>query len=395
MASSRSGEAVTPQKLLLARLDAFATKCEEAKKAIQSTQVINPKLYERAAPGLLGRIKDERERISYLQQRTDKDQINDASWSTLCSYEKESSTLFGECLAFLQASRARGHDVDADLCEIADALLDELARLTEIGWDRFTVLATEEFFLDLAQIIRLRFPFSGIWDLPVSAHEFGHFVAGRLNLGVPDGLAFQEYKKDFKKQHADRGDEWMFYLEEYFADVFATFALGPAYACTCLFLRFDPAFAHAEEDKQHPSYAKRAHAILQTLLRMNREKETQGDFEPVADSLAKAWNQILISAGQSAVLAQDDKTQVGGLVLSFYEMLKRGVRRARFDRWSAAKALCARIEKVESPTDVQTAKFNIIDMLNAAWLCRMKQGSDSGELSDSVIGMYRLHAGAA
>ena len=206
MASSRLVEAVTPQKLLLARLDAFTTKCEEAKQAIQSTQVINPKLYERAAPGLLGRIENEGKKISQLRRRTDKDQINDASWNTLGSYEKESSTLFGECLAFLQAARARGHDVNADLCEIADALLDELARLTEIGWNRFTVLSTEEFFRDLAQIIRLRFPFSGIWDLPVAAHEFGHFVAGRLNLSGPHRLAFQEYKEGFKNDHMDLGD---------------------------------------------------------------------------------------------------------------------------------------------------------------------------------------------
>jgi len=392
MASSRLGEAVTPQKLLLARLDAFATKCDQAKKAIQSTQVINPKLYERAASGLFGRIENERDKISQLRRRTDKDQINDASWSILSSYEEESSTLFGECLAFLQASRARGHDVDADLCEIADSLLNELAKLAELKWDRFTVLATEEFFRDLAQIIRLRFPFSGIWDLPVSAHEFGHFVAGRLNLALAGrhSLAFEVYKEDFKRQHADCGDEWMFYLEEYFADVFAAFSLGPAYACTCLLLRFDPAFAHREEDKRHPSYAKRAYGILQTLGRMNIEKDSKGVFEAARDKLADWWKQQLVSAGQNTVLSQDEMAQVSGIVSNFYEMLKTGAPGARFSRWQAAIGQCNWL-RTAPPPDVTASDFRLSDLINAAWICRSESGADIHRLSANMIRLSRLH----
>jgi hypothetical protein len=387
---------VTPQKLLLARLDAFATKCEEAEKAIQSTQLINPKLYQRAAPGLLGRIKNEREKISQLRRRTDKDQINDASWSTLSSYEKESSTLFGECLAFLQAALARGHKVDADLCEIADALLDELAgSLTNVEWKRFTVLSTEEFFRDLAQIIRVRFPFSGIWDLPVSAHEFGHFVAGRLNVIRPDGshsLPFQQYKEDFKKQYPDRGDEWMFYLEEYFADVFATFALGPAYACTCLLLRFDPALAHREEDKRHPSDAKRAHAILQTLLRMNSEKDSKGDFKPVMNELTDWWNQELTSAGQHTVLSQDEQAEVGGLVFNFYEALKDGAPEARFNRWG--QLAVGECNWLRDPPNGRVSDFRLSNLLNAAWLCRSQPNVDIDLVSGNMIRLFRLRSGA-
>jgi len=141
------------------------------------------------------------------------------------------------------------------------------------------VLSSDDFFRDFVQIIRLRFPFCGIWDLPVAAHEFGHFVAGQLNLTRMGGahyLAVQEYKSGFMQQNSEIREEWGFWLEEYFADVFATFALGPAYGFTCLLLRFDPASAYQQLDNNHPVYARRVHVILQTLLRMDREHDTRG-----------------------------------------------------------------------------------------------------------------------
>lgn len=383
---------MTPQDLFLARLNAFAIQCNEVEKAIKSPG-INRNLYQRAATDLLGGIANERMRIENLRSTTRNGNVAAGFWETLQANGEKCTTLFGECLGFLQASRARGHDVDADLCEIADALLDELSELTRIKWGRFTVLATEEFFLDLAQIIRLRFPFSGIWDLPVAAHEFGHFVAGRLNVARPDGsryLPFQDEKKNFREQHMDLGEEWMFYLEEYFADVFATYVLGPAYACTCLLLRFDPASAHVESDKRHPSYAKRAYAILQTLRRMNGEEDSRGDFKNPSDVLAGLWEQVILSAGQTAVLSKDEEARVGGIVSNFYEMLKDGAPGARFNRWDNVRLRgCPSVETAELPDGVQIADLKISDVLNSAWLCRMKPDSESDRLSDNVIQLCR------
>jgi hypothetical protein len=377
--------------MILARLDLLATQCDEIKKLINSKGV-NVKLYNRAAPDFLIRIDGQRSKIAKQRSRVDTGGFSETSWSTLYDCEYDCSRLFGECLAFLQAARARGQDVDVDLCEIADALIDELTEtLTNIKWNRFTVLSTEEFFSDFAQIIRLRFPFRGIWDLPISAHEFGHFVATELNLASPDGshsLPFQEYKSDFKKQYADRGDEWMFYIEEYFADVFATYVLGPAYACTCLLLRFDPSSAHSERDKRHPSYANRAHAISQTLLRMNNEKDSKGDFKLPVDTLTGFWNAALESTGQKAAVI--DEAQVGSFVSTFYEMLKSGAPRARFNRWNVAKSLSPWLKASVTPSNVTAADFRISDLLNTAWLYKLEPDVDSDHLSNRVIRLCRL-----
>ena len=131
------------------------------------------------------------------------------------------------------------------------------------------------------QLIRIRFPVCGIWDLPIVAHEFGHFAAARITVsegGADRVLPFARFVDEYLDENRNLGNEWRDYLSEYFADCFATFVLGPSYACTSLLLRFDIGTAYAEADMLHPSYAKRAHAILCLLRRMDAEADSAGDF---------------------------------------------------------------------------------------------------------------------
>jgi hypothetical protein len=203
-------------------------------------------------------------------------------------------------------------------------------------------------------------------------------------------LPFQNYKEGFKQQYPERGEEWMFYLEEYFADVFATFVMGPAYALTCVLLRFDPACANCEEDRKHPSYNKRVHAILQTLSRMNSEKDTKGQFKDAVCVLTNFWNQALASAKQSAAIPAEERQQVDSLVFSFYEMLKRGAPNARFNCWTSAKLKQPWLSAVQPPA-VNAANFKISELLNSAWLCRLQPGTESGKVSNNMIQLCHLH----
>jgi hypothetical protein len=377
--------------LVLVRLDSLLAQCTAVEKAIKSDG-LNPRLYKRTAEDFLARLVSQSTRVARQSSQLKDGTVTNDSWSTLRGYDEDCSQLFGECLAFLQAARSRGHDVEADLCEIADALLDELVgMLADIKWSRFTVLASEDYFSDFAQIIRLRFPFCGIWDLPVCAHELGHFVAGRLNLPRPDGshqLPFQEFKTAFK----ERGEEWVYYLEEYFADIFASFVLGPAYACTCLLLRFDPASAHRESDRRHPSYAKRAYAIVQTLRRMSTEGDSKGDFKAAADLLTELWNKALRSAGESETIPEQNVVE--GLVRELYQMLSSGVPGGRFNRWKLANKQTAWLDSSGPRPGVKAADFRISDLLNSAWLCRLKPDADLRRLNQNLIELCRLRTAA-
>src|SRR5690349_8903368 len=118
------------QQVFLARLDALLTQCDAAKKAIKS-KGIDDRLFKRAAQGLLLALENLRNKIENLRTNVAKKEGVALSWGALQGYEGECLHLFREGLAFLQAARARGHDVEADLCEIADALLDELVAMLD------------------------------------------------------------------------------------------------------------------------------------------------------------------------------------------------------------------------------------------------------------------------
>jgi hypothetical protein len=377
------------QEIASARLEGLIAQCLEAEKAIGSINK-GSRLYQRTSEDFLRRLRIRREDLVAKHLRIQKEGADPASWGMLQGGDGECRRLFEECLALVQAAHARGQGRVADLCEIADQLLEELSALLEAKWERFTVLANEDFFRDFAQIIRLRFPSCGVWDLPVAAHEFGHFVAGRLNVDRPNGsryLAFQQYKEDFLKQHVELGEAWTYYLEEYFADVFATYALGPAYACTCLLLRFDPLAAHAEPDLRHPSFAKRARAVLLTLGRLNGENDSRGQFDTAIEILGGSWNEASISAGQKPELAESDESIVSSLVFEFYEELKSGALAARYtgDRWKAAQGQSKRLVAASGATPIAPASNSIRDLLNAAWICRVQGKGTSDELSDRVL----------
>ncbi|WP_019868604.1 hypothetical protein [Methylovulum miyakonense] len=383
---------MTDKELFLMRMDALVERLKETLRAVEAVKAINNYLYRRAAAEFQLRINDKLKEIQ-AQRSMIKDNFDSAEWRAQQDCEQNCSALFQECLAFLQAAHTRGQDVDAYLCVLADALLDELAKVTEITWNRFTVLASEEFFFDMAQIIRLRFPVCGIWDLPVSAHEFGHFVAGRLNRAKLDGigheLPFQKYKEAFKQQHPEGGDKWMFYLEEFFADIFATYTLGPAYACTCLLLRFYPASAQHGLDNRHPPDSWRAQAILQTLRYMNMEQDSKGRSKLPVDQLEKFWTETLDSAGVVVDVSEYDT--INGIVSSLYPDLCAAVPHARFNRWASALDMYSWLGRTP-PSQTPPPDFNISDLLNAAWLCRLGPDTDPTQLSKTVIGLCQTAA---
>jgi hypothetical protein len=110
-----------------------------------------------------------------------------------------------------------------------------------------------------------------------------------------------------------------------------------------------------------------------------------------ADALGEFWNQALTAAGKSITVPE--KEFVDGLVSNLYKMLVNGAPRARFNRWENAKKHCPWVAKGELPADVQAADLKISDLLNAAWLCRLKPDADARVLSDNVIRLCRLRLG--
>ena len=195
----------------------------------------------------------------------------------------------------------------------------------------------------------MRFPLNGIWDIPIAAHEFGHFAAYRLNVPDEDGTpspVFRDFVEGYLRQYEvsseARSQVWRSYLNEYFADIFATYVLGPSYACTALLLRFEPANAQRESSATHPSFAKRARAIIETLQRMDMERDSEGKFSSIIDVINQRWFDILASVGIGSELPDNDRQQVSGIASAIYGDLKRACSNARYIGWGNAQSLFGR-----------------------------------------------------
>src|SRR5580698_440487 len=107
-------------------------------------------------------------------------------------------------------------------------MLAELAAAVTLRTPQLTTLAESEFYRRSSRVIRLRYPASTVWDLPVLAHEFAHsFGPLWLVQNAVDPHPRETFVRD-----ADLGS--LRINDEYFCDLLATFLLGPAYACTCL-----------------------------------------------------------------------------------------------------------------------------------------------------------------
>jgi hypothetical protein len=371
---------VTTKDQLLLRIEATLAKLDVTRKAVEQAGKAT-RFTDSYGPYFLRRIADEIQRVNDVRTQV---QGGATPWASLTGSE----TLFCECLGFVEAGRARARAIDADLCALADVFLRDIgAAVPDCRWDRFTVLSSDEYFKDFAQIIRLRFPFDGIWELPIAAHEFGHFVAQRLREatpGVTAQIGFVTFKKNYLDTHKDLGKVWEAYLEEIFADVFATYVLGPAFAFACLLLRFDPG-ASATDGVQHPSYAKRAHAILHTLAMMNNEPDTIGLFKTMIDQLQKSWNESVVSAGQPAEIPDQDRIEY--LAVSFYGFLLSAAGDARFTGWQKAKVKQAWLLGNGHPGSGEEP--SLVELLNAAWLCRLTPHVSAAQVSARFLELCR------
>jgi len=179
---------MTPAWLLLTRLDGMIARLDQAQKAI-AAQGQNTRLQKRIGADLEQRLLKHTETLKGRRMKVaSAGTVPDNAWSEVKSYA--SAMLLDECLLYLQAARSRGPDVAADLCEITDALFEELAhKATSVAWKSFSVFAAEDSFDVLTRVIRVRYPVSGVWDIPVAVHEFGHFLSGFVRHIRTDGSA--------------------------------------------------------------------------------------------------------------------------------------------------------------------------------------------------------------
>jgi hypothetical protein len=285
-------------------------------------------------------------------------------WARFRQVREETGPVLQECLALIQGSLARANRVAADVCEVVDALLDEVSSRTPVTWERFTVLADHEFLGDLAEIVRVRFPEVSMWSFPIAAHELGHFIAPRLRYDDESGprLPFQELLDAAADPLAAAR------LHEHVADLFATYMVGPCFAIACLFLRFDPGTPESPWS-DHPSDVRRINMMLHALERLDGKV---ADYGPIAGRLRGLWRATSLALQPSADGAgSSDETGADQLCDQILDLLGTVLpARAAYRGWERARELAPGLaDWREPPPDAAT--LMPWDVINAVWLCRL------------------------
>ena len=311
-----------------------------------------------------------------LERRTSSPPLVEA-WKVAESVFAEVDRVAEELLLFVEGALARATGLDGGVCAVVDRLLDDLAKRVGIGWERTTIPAARESTSNRTWIIGLPLTETTIWSLPVMVHEFGHFASARLEdrYGQRPGVAIEDatwIDSAFSAERAVAATEFFRKVAnpiELFADVFAGYAMGPAYAAT-LAWRASPHGAW-ESRRGHPGWGFRVHGALRAVRAEGRS------WTWFADTIDSEWRRELEHAGCAPVAEHGLCGFVDVFVDRVLDLLQAAAPGARFaDERGVLEAAerLAREGGIYEGLDVPT-------VVNAAWMRRTKFGFDGGAVA--------------
>ncbi len=301
------------------------------------------------------------------------------SWELLRNLEQDTARLARETLAFVGGASVRSAQLDARLCTLADVLVRTAAIVLRLA-PTLTIPAPSEYLDLMSDVIRIRFPGGSIWDLPVTLHEFGHFAVSRIGAGRQAGLLIQPIIDADSDMPYRRN-----FAQELFADTFATYVAGPAYALTCLRLRFAPAYAHQDQKPTHPAVSTRAEAIFTVLYHLLAMTSTRyrEDLELITSDIRSSWEGLLESCSELTHPPEENREYAIALTRKFVQVLDTEVPVVRYNQTNRAYILSAALPDSSTTPVTLREGDSIVTLLNAAWIARrrIEQADKSPELT--------------
>jgi hypothetical protein len=325
---------------------------------------------------MLAGLRTDLDRLAVQVRRSgaDRDRLE-----RLSELRRASDRALSESLALVTGALAREFGLDRGRCAEADRFIALLARRLDRRLARPTVPAEQEYLHRAADVIRRRTPDYGIWDLPVMAHEFAHvLVNGLLSYDAVDDLQ----RRRVAELLEGRPTEVRRQAEELFCDVFACFAVGPAYACCLVMHRLDPSAAAGNDPRRsHPSDAARVHACLRTLRRMNTNGPSAGWFGTTLWRLDRAWSAMQADADPTARLDEDQRAALDVELVEIWAVLEGALDAVRFPAGNGVDRIMDDLDAGRAPRPGHGA----IDLLNAAWVSRMQTWSSGASIADDEL----------
>lgn len=261
----------------------------------------------------------------------------------------------------------------------------------------------QEVYSNLGRYIRLRFPAWTVWHLPLLGHDYGALLPN-LALNEP---RLAEYRSS-----------------RLFADAFATYALGPAYPFSLLFLELKPYAANAaggaianangngngngdSPEGEHVDFA-RAMVVLNMLEQMNelenqnaRNRNPSNPYNDVLMYLRDDWNAAVENANKFedagervGGLPQARVSQLSDLVADVWDILGQ-FRDLRYSAslenmgWKSAMKISEfwdhQLENKEPLSVPPILTSELRDAFNAGWLCRQAHKQDAARIEAVVL----------
>ena len=282
-------------------------------------------------------------------------------WAWLHATQASADDLLDECLRLVTGAAARTLGFEDGYCALADALVDELVASTPTQhWGSFTIMGRSEQYSRASRVIEVRAPATSIWELPTVAHELGHEVgpalvreAGRRTVHPLDAL--------YDELGDGTAESWS-WMQELFADVFAAYALGPAYGFACCLEVLDPLLSGVETDT-HPPAGQRIGAIATTLRSSGSESDAWA-----AEQIEARWRRLVEAAG-----GDDGPGGDSVYTARLVALVNAHLPISRWDRWGIAQAEKAQF--AGAPGIPAANGQGIADVLNGAWLARLGETS--------------------
>jgi hypothetical protein len=305
-----------------------------------------------------------RQDLDALRRDLTDDKDLEPCWDRAATIASSLGPYLDESQAFIEGSLFRAAGLDDGLCSVADRLLDDISRDAILKPGPTVLPARREAFSPRTWVIGLGFPDFSIWSLPVAVHELGHYAVDRLANRV-NGTAVKARLDEARPKWLDPR-----HGVELFADIFATYAVGPAYIGTLLW-RAAPTKAW-EASRDHPSWGHRLGTALATLESTNAEGGNVVPSDVIA--LLQRERDAVAPIGSNPYVPERQK-DLDQFASSLLRALVECAPGAVFCRWP--EVLAAAEILTEGGGTAMTDDRGTVDVrsvVNGAWLVRFWRG---------------------
>lgn len=269
---------------------------------------------------------------------------------------RERLSVFQEYVDVAGGLSLRGNGMDEQFCAMADWLSEHWNRVIGLPY-WFSIPARDEARLMTHIIVPVGFPEWTIWAVPLFAHEVGRifvdkdktlqdFAAAQARglpvdtAGTSAGTAKTQARPGRKRVEARQAR-----LRTYLADAFATYVMGPAYACASLLLKLDPSGVGRDDQDRGWDHV-RARVILGTLKKIR--PEVAAEMADIIKTLEESW-QVAVERFAPAESTGHDLALVEPVITKAIDTLRRleQIRDEPIcfndDAWGHAKRLAAEV----------------------------------------------------